>query len=213
MNNAWGGYEGFDGEKRSDGSKFGQAFWEQDVNNRWTSMFERGVRFHLFSSKYAAPLLIKASKSDQHSLIINTTAWAFDKCTCIGLKRLQLSSFSRDVVPQTLAISTMTSPKLLSTDWLSLNRQIWQHSKFLLFHSRQAGLELSAFSLPMSLISLQRKALNTSDGPLHALLIITILRWNGAAEQCLQLKLPRSFRLPTLTADSCQPLSFKLKLV
>eukprot|EP01122_Echinamoeba_exundans_P016517 TRINITY_DN8397_c0_g1_i1.p1 TRINITY_DN8397_c0_g1~~TRINITY_DN8397_c0_g1_i1.p1 ORF type:complete len:295 (-),score=60.53 TRINITY_DN8397_c0_g1_i1:256-1140(-) len=79
VNNVWGGYEGYDGEKRTDGTKFGQKFWEQNVNGRWEGMFERGVRAHMYSSIYAAPLMLEAAKKGTKGLIINTTAWAFDK--------------------------------------------------------------------------------------------------------------------------------------
>jgi hypothetical protein len=80
VTNVWGGYEGYDGEKRSDGTKFGQKFWEQNVNARWEGMFERGVRAHMYSSIHAATLMLDAAKNGAKGLVINTTAWAFDKC-------------------------------------------------------------------------------------------------------------------------------------
>jgi NAD(P)-dependent dehydrogenase (short-subunit alcohol dehydrogenase family) len=66
VNNAWGGYEAYDG------AAFVAPFWEQPLT-RWDSMFTAGVRTHFVSSRFAAPLMI-----DQGSgVIVSTVAWAF----------------------------------------------------------------------------------------------------------------------------------------
>jgi len=66
VNNAWGGYETYDG------AGFVAPFWDQPLT-RWDSMFTAGVRTHFVSSRYAAPLMIERGSG----LIISTVAWAF----------------------------------------------------------------------------------------------------------------------------------------
>jgi NAD(P)-dependent dehydrogenase (short-subunit alcohol dehydrogenase family) len=72
VNNAWGGYE-----QRGDSAStfFGTPFWEQPLW-RWEGMFEAGVRAHLVTSCFAAPLLLTDHR-EQPRLIVNTIAWAF----------------------------------------------------------------------------------------------------------------------------------------
>lgn len=61
VNNAWGGYEGYD-------DTFDAPFWEQPLW-RWDKMLTVGVRSHMVTSCFAAPLMIP-----QHQgLIVNTT--------------------------------------------------------------------------------------------------------------------------------------------
>jgi NAD(P)-dependent dehydrogenase (short-subunit alcohol dehydrogenase family) len=66
VNNAWGGYEAYDG------AGFVAPFWEQPLA-RWESMFTAGVRTHFVSSRFAAPLMIEQAAG----LIVSTVAWAF----------------------------------------------------------------------------------------------------------------------------------------
>jgi len=66
VNNAWGGYEGYDG-------KFNAHFWEQPPH-RWDGMFTAGVRAALIASRFATPLMIPRKQG----LIINITAWDRD---------------------------------------------------------------------------------------------------------------------------------------
>ncbi len=66
VNNAWGGYEGYD-------ETFDAPFWEQPLT-RWEGMFTAGVRAHLLSARLAVPLMLP----QQRGLIINTTAWDRD---------------------------------------------------------------------------------------------------------------------------------------
>jgi NAD(P)-dependent dehydrogenase (short-subunit alcohol dehydrogenase family) len=68
VNNAWGGYEHYDG------AAFVAPFWEQPLE-RWDGMFTAGVRAHLLASRFAAPLMLP----QRSGLIVNTVAWAFDK--------------------------------------------------------------------------------------------------------------------------------------
>ena len=63
VNNAWGGHETFNGV-------FEAPFWEHPLAN-WDSMFDRGVRNHLVSSRCAAPLMVR----HRRGLIATTTFW------------------------------------------------------------------------------------------------------------------------------------------
>lgn len=63
VNNAWGGHESFDGV-------FDAPFWEQRLEH-WDTMFDRGVRNHLLSSRLAVPLMLGQGKG----LLITTTFW------------------------------------------------------------------------------------------------------------------------------------------
>jgi NAD(P)-dependent dehydrogenase (short-subunit alcohol dehydrogenase family) len=67
VNNAWGGYEGYDGRT------FDAPFWEQPLEARWQGMWVAGVRAHLHASQCAAPRMIRAGQG----LIVSTIAWAF----------------------------------------------------------------------------------------------------------------------------------------
>ena len=69
VNNAWGGYEAYDG------ATFDAPFWEQPVEQRWQGMFVAGVRAHLLASHHAAPLLL----AGRRGLIVGTVAWAFGR--------------------------------------------------------------------------------------------------------------------------------------
>lgn len=63
VNNAWGGHESFDGV-------FDAPFWEHPLKH-WDTMFDRGVRNHLLSSRLAAPLMLSQGKG----LLVTTTFW------------------------------------------------------------------------------------------------------------------------------------------
>lgn len=67
VNNAWGGHENFD-------RVFQAPFWERPMVH-WDSMFDRGVRNHLLSSRLAAPILVRRGKG----LIVTTTFWDRDR--------------------------------------------------------------------------------------------------------------------------------------
>jgi NAD(P)-dependent dehydrogenase (short-subunit alcohol dehydrogenase family) len=69
VNNAWGGYE------RYDGAAFVAPFWEHPFEERWRGMFEAGLRAHLLASARAAPLLIGRGRG----LIVSTIAWDRDR--------------------------------------------------------------------------------------------------------------------------------------
>lgn len=69
VNNAWGGYEGYDT------ATFDAPFWEQPVEPRWQGMFVAGVRAQLLASRCAAPMMIAARRG----LIVGTVAWAFER--------------------------------------------------------------------------------------------------------------------------------------
>ena len=64
VNNAWGGHEVFDH------ANFERPFWEQPLV-QWETMFDRGVRNHVVSSRRAAPLLVRQG----HGLVVTTTFW------------------------------------------------------------------------------------------------------------------------------------------
>ena len=51
VNNAWGGYEQYDG------ASFTAPFWEQPLERRWDAMFGAGVWPTMLTSHRAAPLL------------------------------------------------------------------------------------------------------------------------------------------------------------
>jgi NAD(P)-dependent dehydrogenase (short-subunit alcohol dehydrogenase family) len=68
VNNAWGAHETFTPKALN------APFWEQSLDS-WGSMFERGVRNHLLSSRAAAPLLVKQKRG----LIVTTTFWDRDR--------------------------------------------------------------------------------------------------------------------------------------
>lgn len=61
VNNAWGGYEGYD-------ETFDAPFWEQPIS-RFDNMFTAGVRSHLVTTRYALPLMFQ----QRRGLVINTT--------------------------------------------------------------------------------------------------------------------------------------------
>ena len=63
VNNAWGGHESFDGV-------FDAPFWTHPLAH-WETMFDRGVRNHIVSSRAAAPLFV----SQRRGLIVTTTFW------------------------------------------------------------------------------------------------------------------------------------------
>jgi len=62
VNNAWGGYE------RYDPDNFDAPFWEQPLW-RWDKMLMVGVRSHMVTSYFAAPLMLP----QRQGLIVNTT--------------------------------------------------------------------------------------------------------------------------------------------
>lgn len=68
INNVWGGYEQLYGSEWGDGTRFSAPFWDQSLE-RWEAMFVAGVRAHLVSSYFAAPLMVPK----RHGLIVNTT--------------------------------------------------------------------------------------------------------------------------------------------
>jgi NAD(P)-dependent dehydrogenase (short-subunit alcohol dehydrogenase family) len=67
VNNAWGGHETFNGV-------FEAPFWEHSLA-QWDSMFDRGVRNHLLSSRFAAPIMVAQGRG----LIVTTTFWDRDR--------------------------------------------------------------------------------------------------------------------------------------
>lgn len=67
VNNAWGAHETLDG-------RFEAPFWEHTLEH-WGSMFDRGVRNHILSSRFAAPLMI----ARRRGLIATTTFWDRDR--------------------------------------------------------------------------------------------------------------------------------------
>ena len=83
VNNAWGGYEGY-----TMGIPM-KPFWEQP-REQWQSMFVAGLRAQLVTAQLAAPLMINTStlplplgegrgEGACRSLMISTTAWAYDE--------------------------------------------------------------------------------------------------------------------------------------
>jgi NAD(P)-dependent dehydrogenase (short-subunit alcohol dehydrogenase family) len=75
VNNAWGGYEQYDGVA------FDAPFWEQPIDRRWNGMFVAGLRAQLMSNFYAAPLLLEPDLVDSKphaKLVLHTVAWAHD---------------------------------------------------------------------------------------------------------------------------------------
>ena len=66
VGNAWGGYEKMD--------EFSGAFWEMPIEN-WDRMFRAGLRSHLVSARYAAPLMA----AQKHGLIVLTTTGLREK--------------------------------------------------------------------------------------------------------------------------------------
>jgi NAD(P)-dependent dehydrogenase (short-subunit alcohol dehydrogenase family) len=68
VNNAWGGYEGYDH------AGFGKPLWEQPLRH-WDAMFTAGLRAHLVASRLAAPLMLPRRRG----LIVCTTAWDRDQ--------------------------------------------------------------------------------------------------------------------------------------
>jgi NAD(P)-dependent dehydrogenase (short-subunit alcohol dehydrogenase family) len=67
VNNAWGGYEAYDG------AAFSAPFWEQPFGARWRGMFEAGLRAHMLATHLAVPLLAAGA------LVVCTVAWDRDK--------------------------------------------------------------------------------------------------------------------------------------
>lgn len=69
VNNAWGGYEGYD-------DTFTAPFWEQPAS-RWDGMFTAGVRAQWLTARALAPLLIARATASRPGLVVATVAWAF----------------------------------------------------------------------------------------------------------------------------------------
>jgi NAD(P)-dependent dehydrogenase (short-subunit alcohol dehydrogenase family) len=74
VNNAWGGYEQYDG------AGFDLPFWEQPLDQRWNGMFVAGLRAMFVSNRWAAPLLLETARAhggpSRPLAVINTVAWA-----------------------------------------------------------------------------------------------------------------------------------------
>lgn len=68
VNNAWGGYEGYNE------APFDAPFWEQPIA-RWDRMFTAGLRSHLVSTRAAVPLMLP----QRRGLIIHTTTFMGDE--------------------------------------------------------------------------------------------------------------------------------------
>lgn len=64
VNNAWGGYEGYEH------LQFSEVFWKQPVG-RWEAMFNGGLRCQMLAARAAVPLMLRR----QSGLIVNTIAW------------------------------------------------------------------------------------------------------------------------------------------
>ncbi len=64
VNNAWGGYEGYDF------AHFRDPFWKQPLR-QWETMFTSGLRCQMLASRSAIPLMLGKSGG----LIVNTIAW------------------------------------------------------------------------------------------------------------------------------------------
>ncbi len=71
VNNAWGGYENYDS------SAYRKKFWEVPTTY-WESFFERGVRMHFVTSRYALPLMLER-RVGPPGLIVGTVAWDHGK--------------------------------------------------------------------------------------------------------------------------------------
>jgi NAD(P)-dependent dehydrogenase (short-subunit alcohol dehydrogenase family) len=67
INNAWGGYEGYE-HHGGEASVFDAVFWEQPIE-RWDKMWTAGVRATLATTKAAVPLMF----SQRKGMIFNTT--------------------------------------------------------------------------------------------------------------------------------------------
>jgi NAD(P)-dependent dehydrogenase (short-subunit alcohol dehydrogenase family) len=76
VNNAWGGYEQYDGPG------FDLPFWEQPLDKRWNGMFVAGLRAMFVSNRWAAPLLLRTAQThgapSRPLTVVNTVAWAHD---------------------------------------------------------------------------------------------------------------------------------------
>lgn len=64
VNNAWGGYEGYDH------GHFTDPFWEQPLRH-WDGMFTSGLRCQMLAARSAIPLMLRK----RAGLIVNTIAW------------------------------------------------------------------------------------------------------------------------------------------
>ena len=64
VNNAWGGYEHYDG------ATFDNKFWEIPLDY-WERMINRGTRLAWLASRFAAPLMVR----QKSGLIVSTTSW------------------------------------------------------------------------------------------------------------------------------------------
>lgn len=76
VNNAWGGYEQYDG------AGFDLPYWEQPLDKRWNGMFVAGLRAMFVSNRCAAPLLLETARAhggpSSPLLVAHTVAWAHD---------------------------------------------------------------------------------------------------------------------------------------
>lgn len=69
VNNAWGGYEQYQG------AEFSSLFWQQPLEKRWQGMFVAGLRTHLLTSHFALPLMLPRRRG----LLVSTFAAVGEK--------------------------------------------------------------------------------------------------------------------------------------
>lgn len=118
VNNAWGGHESFDGV-------FDAPFWKHPLAH-WDTMFDRGVRNHLLSSRCAAPMLVQQG----HGLIVTTTFWdrgrymrgnLFYDLAKASMTRLAFG-LAEELRPHGVA-SVALSPGWMRTEWVLAGHQ------------------------------------------------------------------------------------------
>lgn len=69
VNNVWGGYEAHDA------ARFEAKFYESEVLEHWSRMFDAGVKAQLITACLALPLLLASAPA----LLVSTTAWDRDR--------------------------------------------------------------------------------------------------------------------------------------
>jgi NAD(P)-dependent dehydrogenase (short-subunit alcohol dehydrogenase family) len=118
VNNAWGGHESFDGV-------FDAPFWKHPLAH-WDTMFDRGVRNHLLSSRCAAPMLVQQGRG----LIVTTTFWdrgrymrgnLFYDLAKASMTRLAFG-LAEELRPHGVA-SLALSPGWMRTEWVLAGHQ------------------------------------------------------------------------------------------
>jgi NAD(P)-dependent dehydrogenase (short-subunit alcohol dehydrogenase family) len=128
VNNAWGGYEQYDG------AGFDLPYWEQPLDKRWNGMFVAGLRAMFVSNRWAAPLLLETAGvhggPSRPLLVVNTVAWAHD----VYLGNLYYDVVKSAIIRMSFGMATELRPKHIAAmavapGFMRTERVMAEHAK------------------------------------------------------------------------------------